>query len=82
MVQHGSLFRRVIAVTLPTEGFIPNDAIQSITALFLLRPVETQLKIHLHRISKACEILLICPFNLGLKVCLQRQRVQRGKRRF
>lgn len=39
---------------------------ESITAPFLLRPVQVQLNLHLHRISKACSILLICPFNLGV----------------
>lgn len=36
------------------EWVIPHHAVGSTTSAFLLRPVEVQLTLHLHRISKAC----------------------------
>lgn len=77
------LLRNVITLILHTkEWFIPQDAAESITAPFLLRPVQEHLKLHLHRISKASSIRLICPFNLGVFNSVWKTKSQMWKQTF
>lgn len=77
------LLRNVITLIHHTkEWFIPQDGAESITEPFLLRPVQVQLKLHLHRISKASSILLICPFNLGVFNSVWKTKSQMWKQTF